>query len=738
MTKDQGSDALTGPRTDAGRSPTANSRRSLPTRLSFLNEGIRAVLRGEIGPRKAGLELFRRARALVTRRRERNLQNSAAKPARLLAEFQQLSPAELLKHFQSADRGSFFPGFDDTNKSTATEQQKLFPEETARLIESAQLIAQEHRWPLLGFGEKNFGPAINWLRDPLSGRIWPTDFHADIPLWHNDGSDIRVEWELNRLGHFLTLGRAYVMTGDEQLAEEFFAQTERWRGQNPPGHGPNWSCAMEVALRAMNLLGAFSLFRQSPGFTAERLAAFLTLLDQHGVHIRRNLEFSYLATSNHYLSDIVGLLWIGIALPELSAAKEWREWALVEMVCEMDKQILDDGADYEASTGYHRFVLELFLYSFVLCRANNIEIEEKYWRKLHAMLVYLRGYLRPDGLAPLIGDTDGGQVLPLVSRAADEHAYLLPLGAVLFREPRFKLPVQPASEELLWIMGEKGMREYESMNANPESLQSQAFPEAGTFVLRRGDLFLLFNASGAGGKGRGSHGHNDALSVEVSACGCPFIVDPGTYVYTADLHERELFRSTGYHSTIQLDGVEQNTTRESVPFVIGDEAHPEVLLWETGPESDHVIAEHAGYQRLANGVRHRRSLKFFKKDRWWLIEDELLGKGEHAIEARFHFNASLDIAIDSEGLVSARDKTTGSKLLVRAIGLSQQPVLERIFSSRHYGSKSPSVSACWTLERSAPTKLLWALVPVCGGENLQERMNVVQSPMSNVQSPLSS
>jgi hypothetical protein len=663
------------------------------------------------------------------------LQNSAAKPAGLLAEFQRASPAELLRHFQSADRRSFFPGFNDAKKSTATEQRKLFPEETARLIASATLIADEHRWPLLGFGEKDFGPAISWLRDPLSGRIWPTDFHADIPLWHNDGSDIRVLWELNRLGHFLTLGRAYVMTGDEQLAEEFFAQAESWRDQNPLGRGPNWSCAMEVALRAMNLLGAFSLFRQSPGFTAERLAAFLTMLDQHGTHIRRHLEFSHIATSNHYLSDVAGLLWIGIALPELSAAKEWREWALVEMVCEMDKQILDDGADYEASTGYHRFVLELFLYSFVLCRANNIEIDQKYWRKLHAMLVYLRGYLRPDGLAPLIGDSDSGQVLPLVSRAADEHSYPLPIGAVMFRDSQFKLPGHPASEELLWIMGEKGMREIESLNASPESLQSQAFPEAGTYVLRSEDLFLVFNASGAGGKGRGSHGHNDSLSVEVSACGCPFIVDPGTYVYTADLHERQLFRSTAYHSTIQLDDVEQKTTRESVPFVIGDEAHPNVLLWETGPESDHVIAEQTGYQRLANGVTHRRSLTFFKKDRWWLIEDELLGKGKHSIAARFHFNAGLEIAIDSEGLVSAKDSTTGSQLLVLSIGLSQRPVLERLFSSRHYGSKSPSISACWKLERSAPTKLMWALMPVCAGENEEERLAIVSSHRSQVPHP---
>ncbi|MBA2705774.1 MAG: alginate lyase family protein [Blastocatellia bacterium] len=708
-----------------------SSERSNKLRIKFLLTGIRSVLSGRISFIGGLREAFRRERARVKSRREcAMLDELSSQSARLRPEFESLSSSDLLKHFRERAAPSFLPGF-ELSRSTAARQQDLFPNESERLIESARVIVKEHRWPLLGFGEKDFGHSIDWHRDPLSGRTWPLDYHADISRWHNDGSDIRVLWELNRLGQLLTLGRAYALTEDEEFAGEYFSQFESWREQNPVGRGANWSCPMEVALRAMNLLGAFSLFRHSPGLTAERLAGFLTMLDQHGAHIRRNLEFSHIGTSNHYLSDVAGLLWIGIALPELKTAAEWREWALGQMLSEMDKQILADGADFEASTGYHRFVLELFLYSFILCRTTNLVIEEKYWRTLHSMLVYLRGYLRPDQTAPLVGDTDGGQVFPLVSRAADEHDYLLPIGAVVFGDSQFKLPGQPVSEELLWILGEKGLREYESLKTNPDPLQSQAFPEAGIHSLRSEDLFLLFNAGGAGANGRGSHGHNDALSIDVSACGCPFIVDPGAYVYTADLHERHLFRSTAYHSTIQLDGVEQNTTEELVPFVIGDEARPKVLLWETGPESDHVVAEHAGYERLTNGVRHRRSVKFFKRDHWWLIEDELLGKGKHVIAARFHFNSGLDIAIEREGVVSARDNTTGSQLLVQAIGLPQQPVFESLFSSRHYGSRNPSISACWTLERSVPTKLLWALVPVCAGENLEVRLRVVPKAVAN-------
>jgi len=730
------------------RSPTSrSSQRSYKSRVSFLATGFRSVLRGEISPRRATRELLRRGRVVAARRRERRmLHELASQDVRLLPQFQTLSSTELLKHFRQRNTPAFLPGFEE--QASATLQPKLFPHETRLLLDEARSILERHRWPLLGFGEKNFDDPgansrqLNWNRDPLSGRLWPLDYHAAISLWHSDGSDIRVLWELNRLGHLITLGRAFALNKDERFAEEFFRQIDSWRQQNPVGRGANWSCAMEVALRAMNLLAAYSLFRKSQALTEERLLSLLTMLDQHGAHIQRNLEYSHIATSNHYLSDVVGLLWIGIMLPELSTAAEWRSWAMTEMLREMDKQILPDGADYEASTGYHRFVLELFLYSFILCDSNDIPIDENYWQKLRAMIAYVRGTLRPDGLAPLIGDTDGGQVLPIARHNAADNAYLLAFGAVIFEDSSFKSSGSQASEELLWTLGEKGVRDFERLPINSEPIQSQSFPDVGTYLLRTDDLYFLFNLSGAGGNGRGSHGHNDALSIEVSACGHPFIVDPGAYVYTQDLHERHLFRSTAYHSTIQIDDEEQNTTNERVPFVIGDQAHPRLLDWQSTPERDYVRAEHAGYMRLAQPVTHRRSVTFDKPGRWWLVEDEILGEGEHTVAARFHFDAGLEVEARSEihnegaggggkSIAVAWDKMSeeaGTRLFVCAIDLLEQPQLEPRYSSKHYGSKLPSVSACWSTRTTLPRKLRWAIVPVCAGETIEERMKVVQSP----------
>src|ERR1044072_9573514 len=157
-----------------------------------------------------------------------------------------------------------------------------------------------------------------------------------------------------------------------------------------------------------------------------------------------------------------------------------------------------------------------------------------------------------------------------------------------------------------------------------EHAVSQAFPQAGIYIMRDADLYLCFNASDAGIGGRGSHGHNDALSIEVAAVGRAFIVDPGTYVYSADLAKRHEFRSTAYHSTVQIDGLEQNSIAVETPLVIGNEARPRALEWKTGDDFDKVVAEHYGYP-----VVHRRTGTFDKRGRVWLIDEEFIGEAEH-------------------------------------------------------------------------------------------------------------
>ena len=698
---------------------------------------IRRALRGDVGVRAALLEAGRRGFVALRRRGERaalgrRAPDVAAAPprARLAPEFARMGGAELLEHFRTRAAPRFFAGFEEAGDGGA--RARLAARADAPVAEAREVAA--HRWPLLGYGVREFGPAVDWLREPASGVRWPLGYHADVALVRGDGSDVRVLWELNRLGHLLALGRGYAASGDEGLAEEFFSQVEGWGAQNPAGYGPNWACAMEVALRAMNLLAAFRLFRRSPSLDEGRLAALLALFDAHGRHVRRNLEYSYIAAGNHYLSDVAGLLWLGVCLPELGAAAGWRRFALAELGRELERQVLPDGADWESSTGYHRFVAELFLYSFILCRANGVEVAEAHRLRLRSMLEYVRAYLRPDGRAPLVGDTDGGRVLPVVARGADDHAYLLCVGAALFREPRFKLQAEPP-EEVFWLLGAEGVRAYEGLGAaGTAAPATERFEHAGACVLREGDLYLLLNASGAGLAGRGAHGHNDALSVEVSACGVSFVADPGTYVYTGDPTARHAFRSTAYHSTVEVDGAEQNTTPEGAPFLIGGEARARLVAYVSEGGRETVAAEHHGYERLPAGpVTHRREVEFDKLERCWFIEDTLTGAGTHDLRFVFHAAPGREVRIidvPGDGIregsaVEIADTASGARLVVVSVDGHEDVVVEPRWSSRDYGSKQESAAAVWTLRRAAvPLRALWWLVPVCAGEDAAARLEL--------------
>jgi hypothetical protein len=165
------------------------------------------------------------------------------------------------------------------------------------------------------------------------------------------------------------------------------------------------------------------------------------------------------------------------------------------------------------------------------------------------------------------------------------------------------------------------------------------------------------------------------------------IVDPGTYVYSADLAKRHEFRSTAYHSTVRIDSAEQNTIDVHTPFVIGNEARPRVLAWETREDFDKVVAEHYGY-----AVTHRRTVTFNKRERCWVIDDEFFGEGEHVYEARFHFAPGVDV----------------SRLPVALLNSDVEPVFESQPVSRDYGEMSGAVSACWRIEGRV-SKLSWKI-----------------------------
>lgn len=220
---------------------------------------------------------------------------------------------------------------------------------------------------------------------------------------------------------------------------------------------------MEVAIRACNWIWAWWAFKDDPEWTEAFDNKFLKSIWQHGWYIENNLEDKGGIRTNHYLSDIVGLLFIGIMFPHFKDAERWKKFGVQELIRCMEEMVYPDGVSFENSTAYHRLVLELFTYSAILCKRNDIVLPAPFWQRLEKMFEFIMYCMRPDGLMPMIGDSDDGRFFILADYYdwdRSDFRYLLSIGAVLFKRSDLKLMAGRAHEEIFWLFGEDGVEQY--------------------------------------------------------------------------------------------------------------------------------------------------------------------------------------------------------------------------------------------------------------------------------------
>jgi len=627
----------------------------------------------------------------------------------LAREFGVATAVELRAHLLERRAAPFF--WEPGDRPRLTEAiRELDPSVVASTLATADAVSA-NRFDLLGSGAVDLGPTIDWCADFKSGHRWPRGFCFDLAR-RPPGADVKVVWELARCQHFTTLGRAYWYSGDERYVEAFVRHLRSWLAGNPPWETIHWSSPMEVAIRLASWVWAYHFFADSASFDAEARVDFTRGVLLQAELVAENLEYFGRRSGNHYLADLVGLLFAASAFPELRSASRWRRIALRGLVEQAQSQVHEDGVHFEDSVHYHRLALEMLLAAALLCDRTGGALPASFWQRLEAMLDYSRHYTKPDGHAPRFGDADDSRLFVLGRRRCDDHRDLLAVGAVLFERGDFKAAAGGRfPEEALWLLGPGGWRAFERLPARDQPpVGSKAFPRGGMYMMRHGAQYLAVNCARLGRRGRGSHSHNDRLSFELCCDGASFIVDPGTYVYNGCRKWRDAFRSTAWHNTVTVDGQEMNRFPEQ-PFGLVEDAIVWVRHFRSTPTVDGLDAEHGGYRRLDPPVTHRRQFLFHKAPPFWVIRDRLEGAGERTLSWRFHFDAGIELAVAAGVVVASHPR--GAKLELRPIldDPRLEPVVEAGWVSPSYGVKLPAPVVRYDHHCHLPVTVAFALAP---------------------------
>ena len=573
-----------------------------------------------------------------------------------------------------------------------------FTEKIQAVVNDAETICR-HEFNLLGSGAYDWGNPIDWHIDPISGHRWPKKFFFELKrLGDASKADIKVPWELSRLQHLPTLGKAYRITKNDCYAQEIVRQITHWLVENPCPYGVNWLCPMDVAIRVMNMLWGYLLIEDAPAVSDEFRACLAAAFFEHGQFVLFNLEHGIrgngsIVNGNHYLTNVVGLLHLGLLCSGFAPAETWRAIGVTALIEEMDRQVHADGVDFESSISYHRLVLELMVAGALLCRLNGLELPHRFWAKLEKMFDFILWVTRPDGKVPQVGDADNGRLYILSDYGSQDHLdfrYLLSIGAVLFRRSDMKKYSGGFSEEAFWLLGPSGAAAFATLRDEEQQLVSKEFRDSGLYVMRSDDRYLLASCGAVGTEGLGNHKHNDILSFEVYAGDKALIIDPGTYVYSRDPQWRNVFRSTHYHNTVVIDGQEQNDFEPSQLFGMTANARVIVHDWVTTAERDWLDIEHTGYTRLDPPVRHRRTFLFEKRGGTWEITDDIVGPGDHTADWYFHFGHNIEIEPLDEGRFRTRGPGTNLVLCASA-GVPLEYSIIDGWISCSYGHKAPAV-----------------------------------------------
>jgi hypothetical protein len=480
--------------------------------------------------------LFSRARYYAGRVRDAGLVGSAQKIRSLLSPYL-WAPAYLSGFASGRVPGDGLKRLDQLGadlRGGLTQQAASRPDYVRRAQARAQ-SALSGPWTVLGYGQTAMPVGAAWAEDAFHFYRWPNRYFAFVDfVAAGSRCDVKVPWELSRLQPLVWLAEGYLFAPEarEQCVARFSAIVEDWVTSNRPGFGPNWTCAMEVAIRGLNLMLSAAVF--GDGLAAAMRQRVAQSLADHYVFLRRFPELSDIP-GNHYLTDLLGEVGLSIVV---GLPGEF-DHAVEAFADEADKQFEPDGCHLERAIVYHRLCTDMVALAAVFATRQSGAAPDRILKILERAVQFAVLMADRSGRLPVLGDCDSGQILDFGLPARD-------ISALLAHDER--ADPQQIPDPAIWLRAVSGIDRAVHVDVGPPQ---QAGCRSGFLAARAAACTVTMRVGTQGLGGRASHDHDDAQSIWLSLDGQDLIVDQGCHSYTLDPAIRNGNISSRVHNVLQ-------------------------------------------------------------------------------------------------------------------------------------------------------------------------------------------
>lgn len=615
--------------------------------------------------------------------------------------------AHLVDHVRDRLRPRFFVHPADREKLVGQVKADELP--LQRLIKAAE-EAQNRAFTLLGL-RKQFPSAIDWFTD-FDEASWiygaDTDLRAVLKRPNEESAKdmgpVEATWLFNSHDHFVSMGRAYWVTGQETLVSEFVVQAVDFAERNPAQFGINWIDTVNVANRAVNWMLALNLFLSSEQLQDEVTVRLLKTIVVHGAVLADILLDEKRDQSPTQLTAAASALCLlSLAFPELKPAQRWYELAAAELPKRAWDCMGKDAFHISGSAGAHRELLEWMLLPELMHRLNAVPSPKGLREAIENACETLTLITTPDRKACDLGATSVHSFLGQFVGATEHTHRLLALGAIACQRDDFRPGVE-MPPELWWWLGPQAENFYQGLDIGLSGgPRSRAFHEAGVVVVRdhweRQASWCLLRGiprasllETAPPPPASIPLHDDALHLSLCLAGESVLVEPGGPDLT-HLVQPNFARVTAHSAP--------HVVREREPLCldrVSQRSETNMFELRLGGNARYLAAHRPVWVTPELPWRLWREVLFLPEAKHVAIRDTLEGEGEVDFDTNLVLAPHLDILMRGDMGCLIRGKALQARLV---------PIFPGRFRySLKRGQQNPIAGWCYAGQRAVPTYCL--------------------------------